>query len=179
VRSSSLTWDASTTTSASYTQPALVGGAVIGVLSALPIVAAGNLCCCLWVVSGGVVAAFLLQQNQPAPISAGDGAVVGLLAGLAGAFIYLALSIPISILLAPMEQAMMRRLAETAGTMPPEFRNYVSGFIGRTISLALGFVAMLVAGAVFATLGGLLGAAIFATRKPPQAVVPDAPPPPA
>ena len=54
----------------------------MGVLSALPLVAAGNLCCCLWVVSGGVVAAYLLQQNQSAPITPGDGALVGLLAGV-------------------------------------------------------------------------------------------------
>ena len=40
----------------------------MGVLSALPLVAAGNLCCCLWVVSGGAIAAYLLQQNQSAPL---------------------------------------------------------------------------------------------------------------
>ena len=70
--------------SGSKTQPALIGGLVMGVLSALPIVAAGNLCCCLWIISGGVVAAYLLQQNQSAPVTPGDGALVGLLAGMAG-----------------------------------------------------------------------------------------------
>ena len=57
----------------------------MGVLSALPLINAGNVCCCLWVVSGGVVAAYVLQQNQTAPITPGDGALVGLLAGLIGA----------------------------------------------------------------------------------------------
>ena len=51
----------------------------MGVLSALPIIAAGNLCCCLWVVSGGAIAAYLLQQSQATPIEPGDGALVGLL----------------------------------------------------------------------------------------------------
>ena len=74
---------------ASLTQPALIGGLVVGVLSALPLISVGNLCCCLWIVSGGVVAAYVLQQNQTAPIAAGDGALVGLLAGVAGAFVYL------------------------------------------------------------------------------------------
>ncbi len=59
----------------------------MGVLSALPIISAGNLCCCLWVVSGGAVAAYILQQNQPTPLTPGDGAVIGLLAGIVGAFV--------------------------------------------------------------------------------------------
>ena len=38
-------------------QPALYGGLVMGVLSALPLISAGNFCCCMWVISGGLVAA--------------------------------------------------------------------------------------------------------------------------
>ena len=45
-------------------QPAVLGGVFIGVLSALPLISAGNCCCCLWVIGGGVVAAYLLQQSQ-------------------------------------------------------------------------------------------------------------------
>ena len=59
----------------------------MGVLSALPLVAAGN-CCCLWVISGGAIAAYLLQQNQTAPLTPADGALVGLLAGLIGAIVH-------------------------------------------------------------------------------------------
>ena len=147
----------------------------MGVLSALPLVSAGNLCCCLWVVSGGVVAAYLLQQNRPAPITAGEGAVVGLFAGLAGAIVYLILSIPISILIAPMERLVMERLLDNARNAPPEFREYV-GMIGSSASLAAGFVTMLCAGAVFSTLGGLLGAAIFRKDTPPGVI--DVPPSP-
>ena len=44
----------STTTKPDQLQPALVGGLVMGVLSALPLVNLGNLCCCFWVVSGGL-----------------------------------------------------------------------------------------------------------------------------
>jgi len=59
----------------------------MGVLSALPVISAGNACCCLWVVSGGVVAAYLFQQNTSRPITPGDGAMVGLLAGFIGALV--------------------------------------------------------------------------------------------
>ena len=62
-------------------QPALLAGLVLGVLSSLPIVSAGNCCCGLWFVTAGVLAAWLMQQNQPFPIALGDGALVGLLDG--------------------------------------------------------------------------------------------------
>ncbi len=37
-------------------QPALIGGVILGVLSAVPFVNALNCLCCLWVIAGGVVA---------------------------------------------------------------------------------------------------------------------------
>ena len=151
------------------TQPALLGGLVMGVLSALPIISAGNLCCCLWIVSGGGAAAYLLQQSQLAPLTDGDGALVGVLAGLVGAFLYLVFSIPITFLVAPLQRQVLARLMERANGMPPEFREYMGGYVGGVVGLIFGFLFMLVLGAIFSTLGGLLGAVFF--RKPP---VPDA-----
>ena len=112
----------------SYAQPALIGGVIMGVLSALPIVAAGNICCCLWVVSGGAVAAYLLQQNSSAPLTPGDGALVGLLAGLVGAVVQFIVAIPIGMMIAPMEREMLRRVLEMAGTMPPEMRDTIERY---------------------------------------------------
>ena len=125
-------------------------------------------------IAGGVIAAYLLQQSEPAPLTAGDGALVGLLAGIVGAFVYLVLSIPITIVLAPMERMVLERLAETAGTMPPGFRDYVGGYVGGAIGIALGFVFMLFVGSIFSTLGGLLGVAIFG--RTPRAETPPAAP---
>ena len=62
----------------SKTQPEFIGGLVMGVLSALPLISAGNLCCCLWIICGGVVAAYMLQQNSETPITQSDGALVGM-----------------------------------------------------------------------------------------------------
>lgn len=148
-------------------EPALIGGLVVGVLSALPIISAGNLCCCLWIVSGGVAAAHFLQQNQQRPITQGDGALVGLLAGLIGAGVYLVVSIPITILVAPIQRQVLARLMERANGMPPEFREYVGG-VGGAVGLVLGFVLMVVLGAIFSTLGGLLGAIFFSRSQPPE-----------
>src|SRR3954447_15746301 len=97
----------------SKVHPAVWGGLVMGVLSALPLVAAGNCCCCLWIATGGAVAAYVQQQNQAAvPITPADAALVGFLAGIAGAFVYLVLSIPISIVVSPMERAVIQRILE-------------------------------------------------------------------
>ena len=162
--------DGSTTTS--QLQPALIGGLVNGVLSALPIVSALNVCCCLWVVSGGVTGAYLLQEKDPRPIEIGDGAVVGLLAGLIGAVVNLILSIPITLMSAPMMRAMMERFIE-AGNLPPEMREMMTSGMGTAFGIVMGFVAALVAGAIFSTLGGILGAMIFRRPNPPAPPVID------
>jgi hypothetical protein len=146
----------------------------MGALSALPLISAGNACCCLWVVSGGVVAAYLFQQNTSTPITPSDGALVGLLAGLAGAVVRSVLDIPIHFIAGPMEQAMLQRVLDM-GTMPPEVRDVVERF-GRggamsgaffVIGQIVGLMFWAFIGAIFSTLGGLLGALMFKKQMPP------------
>ena len=161
----------STTTKA---QPILAGALVMGVLSALPIVSIGNGCCCLWVLSGGFVAAYLLQQGQDAPITPADGALTGFLAGIAGAFIYVVLSVPLDLLLRPMEREIMRRIVENMSGAEG-FRDYAdrADMVGGPVRAVIGFVFMLFCGAVFSTIGGLIGAMVFRKTLP---VSFDAPP---
>ena len=148
----------------------------MGVLSALPIISAGNACCCLWVISGGVIAAYLFQQDSAAPITPADGALVGLLAGLAGALVRTVVAIPIDLLVAPMEQAMLQRFMEI-GTLPPETRDLLERFSRGgaggayfILSHIFGLMFWLFAGGVFSTLGGLLGAVIFKRQTPPGVI---------
>jgi hypothetical protein len=156
---------------------------VAGVLSALPIIYVGNACCCLWIVGGGILAAYLLQQNQSAPITPGDGALVGLLAGIIGAFVTFLVSIPIDIVTAPFERQMMSRIMDMAGNMPPDLREVLenarnqqegAGMVGLMIRRILGLMLSLVVGSTFSTIGGLLGAVLFAKRLPPGVI--DVPP---
>jgi len=157
-------------------QPAFIGGLILGVLSALPIVNVGNVCCCLWVVSGGVIAAYLLQQNQATPITPGDGALVGLFAGLIGAFVYLVISIPISLIMAPLQREFFQRFLENNERMPPELRDLVGTGVGVGIARFIGFMLMLCVGTVFATLGGLLGSVMFRKPAAPPGTI-EVPPP--
>jgi hypothetical protein len=169
----------STTTKPNYAQPAFIGGLVMGVLSALPLVSAGNLCCCLWVVCGGGVAAYLLQQNQSSPITPGDGALVGLLAGLIGAVVQMLVGIPIGLLVAPMERAMLQRVIDAAGSMPPELRDTFERFSRADAEFSISFFILrrvfglfiwMFVGGIFSTIGGLLGAVIFKKSLPPGVI---------
>lgn len=159
------------------TQPALLGGVAIGVLSALPVINLAN-CCCAWILFGGALAAFLMQQNHPEPIHVGDGAIVGLLAGLVGAFVWLLVSIPLNIMMAPIQSEMARRTLENASEIAPELRTlFESMSAGPTIGigLVLFFFVMLVISTMFGMVGGLFGALIFRKSPPPVMPPPIAP----
>jgi hypothetical protein len=152
-------------------QPALLGGLAIGVLSALPIINVAN-CCCAWILFGGGLAAYLMQQNYPARIGVGDGAIVGLLAGLIGAAVWAIISIPVNLVVGPFQAEMMKRALENAGDLPPEMRAFMEGLQGSAVMGAtwiLGFFFMLCVSAIFGMLGGLFGALIFGKDVPPPA----------
>ena len=162
----------------SMIRSALMGGALMGVLSALPFVSLGNCCCCLWVVSGGLLAAYLLQQGQSAAIDVGDGALAGLLAGVFGAVISAVLSVPVSLLAGPMQTQIVERLLQNLPNVPEEMHGMVENIRGGGLSAwsaVGGFFFMLLAGAVFSTIGGVIGAVMF--RRGRSAAVPagDAP----
>lgn len=149
-------------------QSVLLGGLFLGVLSALPIISAGN-CCCLWTIGGGMLTAYLAQQEQREPLRLLDGARLGLLAGLAGAVIWLFAATVVEVLMAPLQQRMVDFVLRTAPDMPPEARGIMEG-IGRQASLVgrlvIGFFFQLFIQTPFAALGGLLGVALFGTTAP-------------
>ena len=155
-------------------QPAFYGGLLIGVLSALPIVSAGNCCCCLWVVAGGMLAVYLRQQNSPFSVTSAEGALVGLLAGVIGAIIGGIISIPIESMMGPFQRRIFESLIASRPDVPPEMRDMLeragAGQSG-VADIAFRFILMLLAGTVFGMLGGLLGVAVFKKDAPP-------PPPP-
>src|SRR5689334_12693325 len=103
-------------------QPALYGGLVIGVLSALPLISAGNFCCCLWILSGGFFAAYMDSQSAPRNLTVGRGALDGFVAGVAGAFIWLIVAIALDGVIGPMQRRFAEEMASRSDAMPPEVR---------------------------------------------------------
>ena len=87
-------------------QSVLLGGLFLGVLSALPIISAAN-CCCLWTLTGGIITAYLAQQEQREPLRLLDGARLGLLAGLTGAVVWLFAAAVVDVFMSPLQQRMM------------------------------------------------------------------------
>lgn len=161
-------------------QPALLGGLVIGVLWSVPFLNLINFCCCLGVILGGALAAWLLIKRSPVlPVSSADGAVVGLLAGLVGAGVYLVLGIPISLVFNQAGLSVVRSIFEQMNNpeikraMEDAIRNSQSqGIAERLVAGLVGWFIVSTISVGFSTVGGLIGVAIFEKRKgqqyPPQ-----------
>ena len=158
--------------------PALLGGLFIGVLSSLPYIKGGNVCCCLWVISGGVLAAWLMQQNTPRPVTLGEGSVVGLLAGLVGTFVWVAWgAIGLAIFsTSPFDMGDFQRAMGEAEGMTPEAREALES-LSPGVILVVGSVIWAAVSMAFATLGGLLGALMFRRKGGPAAGLPTPPAP--
>jgi len=157
--------------------PALLGGLFVGVLSALPFVNVAN-CCCLWIFTGGLLGAYVLQQNEEQPIGPARGALVGLLAGGIGAVVWLILTVVLDPLVAPFQQQMLASMAPNATDLPPDVQSLFDALAqpgSAPLRFATGFIAQLLTGAIFSTLGGLVGSAIL---RPVQASVIPPPLPP-
>lgn len=143
-------------------KPALLGGLIVGFVSAIhsliPII---SLCCCIWGIVGGFLASFLYIKSSSVPVKIGDGAVVGALAGVVGGIIYVVIYLPVALLwgLATMQEQLNR-----SGVEIP-----FSGSVLVIIAAIVGAILLV----LLSTLGGILGVAIFEKRKggeppPPQ-----------
>ena len=144
-------------------KPALLGGLIVGIFSAIhsliPII---SLCCCIWSILGGLLAAFLYIKSSPTPVPMGDGAMVGALAGVVGGVIYVVIYLPIALLWG---MATMQEQLDRSGVHLP-----FSGSILMVVGSLIGAVCLV----VLATLGGVIGTAIFGKNKGGNV----APPPP-
>ena len=153
--------------------PALLGGLFIGVLSALPVVQICN-CCCLWIIAGGVLAAYLQQQNQPVSLTLAQGARIGLFAGLIGSVVWFAVDSALS----PVQARFVQGLMQNVRDLPPELQDFLdTAEASRTGGSLFGFAMMLIFGCLFAAIGGAIGAAYFKKDVPPALGGPINPPP--
>src|SRR2546423_13248457 len=94
---------------------ALIGGVVAGVLSVIPVV---STCCFLWALGGGFLAVFIYLKGAPGLMTPGDGAKLGIRAGVVGAIIYLIVALPLMLLWgggAAMSQAVQQSGGGSAG----------------------------------------------------------------
>jgi hypothetical protein len=145
------------------TKAAVIGGAVAGVLSGLPIIGG---CCFLWALGGGFLAVFMYMKNAPGAMTPGDGAKLGLTAGIVAAVISLLLGLPF-MLLGVGSAAMQSRDLEGAGISSGIMA--VGGVVGLVLRAAI------VLGCAIG--GGAIGAAVLGKNRPGGAGTPPPPPP--
>lgn len=147
-------------------KPALIGGVVLGILSVIPFVSAGNLCCCLWAILGGMLATYLYVKNSPTPATPGDGAMLGALAGVVGGVISLVLGVPIAYAMGPTMRNIMVGLIENMDPQQADMMRRQLEAGGDAIApLVIQGLITAVLLFLFAIIGGLLGVPIFEKRK--------------
>jgi hypothetical protein len=167
-------------------QAALIGGVFLGVTSALPILEWFNCACCVLLIGGGVLASFIYLRDYPTGAAAatyGDGALLGLLTGLIGGIVWTVVEIPLAYFQLEFGRDMgdLAELEELLNDpdIPPFVQDFVSGILaGGAISPVLIFITLLthlVMAAIFATIGGIIGFALF-HPKPPAGFQPPADP---
>jgi hypothetical protein len=146
-------------------QPALLGGLLIGVLSALPFV---SMCCCLWVIAGGVLTTYLLQERLTTPVTAGDATIAGLLAGIFGAILATVLSQLLAMARGLNFGDAINELIGQ-GRLPPEWTGALEQV--RDLPPAFFIIGSLLVSMfiypIFSMLGALLGVALFKRQPPP------------
>ena len=139
-------------------KPAIIGGAVAGILSVIPLV---STCCCIWALGGGFLAAHLYNKEAGSRgLLPAEGATIVAMAGGVAAAIAFVITIPITLLLGPIQEEILRSYGVPSSGG--------AGIVGAITG------AIIVAGllAIFATIGGLLASLVY---KPTGG--PGAPPP--
>lgn len=146
--------------------PALVGGAVAGVLSGLPLV---NCLCCLWIIGGAMLAAFLLSKDSPVVLTAGDGAIVGVFAGIVASVVDLIISIPFQAMSREFFRNIMERLSQYTEEMPSGWQKLLErGTFEASFAMTLlGFVVTVFIFSALGALGGILGISLFRKKSQP------------
>jgi hypothetical protein len=165
---------------------ALISGIVIGAVSSVPGVSLINCCCCAGVWLGGVLAMYLYKQQfaegMP-PLESSDALMLGLMAGVVGAFVATIVNLLIFWTFGPVEAQLVKsivgkvldRVAEQ-GSLPTDMADSIKDQLeqsmkdaGRMSNIFGGLFITLIVYPIFAILGALLGFAIFKPKNPPQA----------
>ncbi len=152
-------------------QPALIGGLIVGILSVLPLVQAANICCCLWAWVGGATTAKLYIDRSPQRVSWAEAARVASIAGLLGAIIRIFIGTPLELATFP---ASLRAMEELAKSLADPQKQRLLEMVGKLqdLSTAQALLQFLLPASVLGALvlfavtvlGGLLGVALYEKR---------------
>lgn len=146
---------------------ALIGGCVFGTASSLPYLEMINALCCALVIGAGVLASYLyFKDMEPTTGHLGQGASVGWLAGVFGAVASTIVTVIVTATGLKDEQAAQtaQMLADQGVELPEWLSGMMmggevsAGMIGTTLVISL------ILYSIFSTIGGMVGAAMFAKK---------------
>lgn len=168
---------------------AALAGTAMGVVSALPGLSLINCCCCVGIILGGVLAVYLYKQEfkegMP-PLESTDGLVLGILAGLVGAFAATVITLMIFFVFGSWELEMARKILdkilesmEESGSLPSSAADNIRDMMEQAmkesttvVGILSGLIMNLIIYPIFGMLGGLLGYSFFKPKPvPPQTPV--------
>ena len=138
-------------------KPALIGGLVAGVLSFIPLLG------CVCAIGGGVIAGYLYIKKAPRIVTAGEGAILGAMAGILSGLIRITGGLVLSFMLGQSE-GLEAQLNEYGVKIP-----FSAGSIIIVATIFGGIIVW-----ILSIIGGLISVPLFEKRKgePPM------PPPP-
>lgn len=148
-----------------YLTPALIAGAVSGILSGIPLL---NCLCCLWIIGGSALAARILAGRTDGALTSGDGAIVGAMTGIVAAVVQALMGIPLRTFNMEFARRLVERMAEFADEMPSGWETWFDR--GAGTSPGLFFLGLFLSAAVFAALGvlgGVIGVSLFGRKSAP------------
>jgi len=144
------------------TKAAVMAGLGVGALMIVmaligSVVPFAGCCNCLLPIAAGVLAVYLYTKNSPVAVDPKDGAMLGAIAGVAGGLLNLIIGTPLSYFVnSAVMEAQLAQLREQGVSLPESLAGFalfiVAGVVG-----AIFFV-------ILATIGGLIGSAIFGKK---------------
>lgn len=155
-----------------------LAGTAMGVVSALPGLSLINCCCCAGIIGGGIFAVYLYKQEfregMP-PLESSDGLVLGVLAGLVGAFAATVISVMMLLVFGAWETELLRGFVEKileameeSGSLPAGAADDVREMMEQAmaesttvVGMLSGLIMNLIIYPIFGMLGGLLGYTLF------------------
>ena len=159
-----------------YFRPALIAGAVAGLLSGLPVLALGNCICCLWIVGGAAMAVKMLSQRSATALRPSDGALEGALTGIVAAVVHTVLT-----LVQRPDMETVQRVFNWLSSLGIERPANLDGVLARTSAFqSTGWVilSLFITAAIYTVvgaLGGIIGVSLFGKKALPPAAAPPAP----
>jgi len=166
---------------------AIITGLMIGAVSSIPGLSLINCCCCAGVWLGGLLTMYLYKQQvtpDMPPLESSDALMLGLMAGVIGAFTATIINVLIMVTFGPVEAELvktiagklMERLSEQ-GSVPSDMVETLKTQLDQSIkdsarmsNIFGGLFITLILYPIFAILGALLGYAMFRPKNPPQSM---------